>query len=215
MLAESRPTALLALRALTAVLADCRPTALLAPRAYTTVLAEGRPTALLARRAYTTVLADSGPAALLAERALTAVLAESRPTALLALRALTVVLADSNPAALLAERAPLPVGTSAAHLAVRPVLHPVLAWLLRGRGSLPLRPLLRRVLRHPHLDVHIREHPTHVRPPNRWHPPPTPVQVPRRKICVSVERDTSIGGAEFGSPSARVGRPLEEDGGTG
>ena len=46
------------------------------------------------------------------------------------------------------------------------------------RGPLPLRPLARRVLRHPHLDVHIREHPTHVRPPNRWHPPPRLVQVP-------------------------------------
>ena len=38
------------------------------------------------------------------------------------------------------------VGTSTAHLALRPILHPVLAWPLRGRGSLPLHSLLRRIL---------------------------------------------------------------------
>ena len=46
MLADLRPTALLARRAPTAVLADCRPTALLALRALTAVLADFRPTAL-------------------------------------------------------------------------------------------------------------------------------------------------------------------------
>ena len=82
----------------------------------------------------------------LALRALTAVHADSPPAALLALRALTAVHADLRPAALLAPRVPTSVGTSAAHLAFRPILHPVLAWPLRGRGSLPLRPLLRRIL---------------------------------------------------------------------
>ena len=152
-----RGATLLAPRAHTTVLADFRPTALLAPRAHTTVLADSRPTALLARRAYTTVLADSSPTALLAGKAYTTVLADSRPTALLAVIALTTV------------------GTSVAHLALRPGLHPVLAWPLCGRGPLPLRPLARRVLRHPDIDVLIWEHLTHVRPPNRWHPPPRPV----------------------------------------
>ena len=92
------------------------------------------------------MLADLRPAALLAVMALTAVLADLRPAALLAVMALTAVLADSRPAALLAPIAPLPVGTSAAHLAVRPVLHPVLAWPLRVRGSLPLHALLPRIL---------------------------------------------------------------------
>ena len=36
--------------------------------------------------------------------------------------------------------------TSTAHLAFRPTFHPVLAWPLRGRGSLPLRALLRHLL---------------------------------------------------------------------
>ena len=159
------------------MLADLRPTALLAPIAPTTVLAESRPTALLALRAYTTVPADFRPTALLAPRALTTVLAESRPTAVLALSAPTTVLADSRPSAVLAVRALTTVRASAAHLTLRPIYHPVLAWPLCPWGPLPLRPLVRRVLRHPHLDVHIREHPTHVRPPNRWHPPPRPVQV--------------------------------------
>ena len=47
-LADFRPTALLAQRAPTAVLADLRPAALLALRAPTTVLADSRPTAVLA-----------------------------------------------------------------------------------------------------------------------------------------------------------------------
>ena len=98
-------------------------------------------TALLASVAPTTVHADLRPTALLALRALTAVLADCTPTALLALRALTTVLADLRPTALLARTAPLPVRTSAAHLALRPGLHSVLAWPLRVRGPLPLRPL--------------------------------------------------------------------------
>ena len=48
----------LAPMAQTTVLADSRPTALLALRAPTTVLADSRPTALLALRALTTVLTD-------------------------------------------------------------------------------------------------------------------------------------------------------------
>ena len=96
--------------------------------------------------------ADSPPAALLAMSALTAVHADLRPTALLALRALTTV------------------RTSAAHLAFRPILHPVLAWPLRGGGSLPLRPLLRHLLSHllRVLDfVILVEGDSHVRPPER------------------------------------------------
>jgi hypothetical protein len=54
----------------------------------------------------------------------------------------TTVLADSRPTALLALRAPkTTVRTSTAHLARRAPLHPVLAWPLRRRGSLPLRAL--------------------------------------------------------------------------
>ena len=48
MLADLRPAALLAVRAVTAVLADLRPTALLAVMAPTAVLADSRPAALLA-----------------------------------------------------------------------------------------------------------------------------------------------------------------------
>ena len=86
------------------------------------------------------------------------------------------MLADLRPAALLAQTAPLPVGTSAAHLALRAILHPVLAWPLRGRGSLPLRALLRRLLlllfalRYLHLgDAGVQ--PAEVRSPNRRHLP--------------------------------------------
>ena len=51
------------------------------------------------------------------------------------------MLADFTPTALLASRAPTTVRTSAAHLALRAWLHPVLAWHLRRRDSLPLRAL--------------------------------------------------------------------------
>ena len=111
-----------------------------------------RPTALLALRAYTTGCSQIGA-----------------PTALLAVRAPTIVLADLRPTALLALRAPLPVRTSAAHLAFRPRLHPVLARPLRARGSLPLRPLLRHLLSPlpcPRLR-HTRRGHSHVRPPDR------------------------------------------------
>ena len=91
--------------------------------------------------ALTTMLADSRPAALLASEPLTTVLADSCTTALLAHIALTTVLAECRPTALLASRAPTTVWTSDAHLAVRAVLHPVLARPLRRRGSLPLRTL--------------------------------------------------------------------------
>ena len=73
--------------------------------------------------------------------ALTTVLADCRPTALLALSAPTTVLAECRPTALLALRPPTTVRTSATHLAPRAWLHPVLAWPLRPRGSLPLRAL--------------------------------------------------------------------------
>jgi hypothetical protein len=51
------------------------------------------------------------------------------------------MLAYFLPAALLASRPPTTVRTSAAHLALRARLHPVLAWPLCVRGSLPLRAL--------------------------------------------------------------------------
>ena len=51
------------------------------------------------------------------------------------------MLAECRPAALLALLAPTTVWTSAAHLAIRTILNPVLAWPLRPRGSLPLRSL--------------------------------------------------------------------------
>ena len=51
------------------------------------------------------------------------------------------MLADSCTTALLALSAPTTVRTSAAHLAPRAVLNPVLAWPLCLRGSLPLRAL--------------------------------------------------------------------------
>ncbi len=67
--------------------------------------------------------------------------------------------------------------TSAAHLALRAPLHPVLAWPLRGRGSLPLRALLRQQLLLRYLsfrldlgDNIVNLYP-HARPPNRRHPP--------------------------------------------
>ena len=56
---------------------------------------------------------------------------------------MTTVLAYSLPTALLAIIALTTVRTSAAHLALRAVLHPVLAWPLCVRGSLPLHPLVR------------------------------------------------------------------------
>jgi hypothetical protein len=54
---------------------------------------------------------------------------------------MTTVLAYSLATALLAIIAPTTVRTSTAHLAPRAPLHPVLAWPLRPRGSLPLRAL--------------------------------------------------------------------------
>ena len=103
-------------------------------------------------------------------------LADSRPATLLALRANTIVLADSRPATLLAKTAPFAVWTTAAHLASRPRLLPVLAWPLRGRGSLPLHALLRRILlllfalRSLHLGDADAQ-PAEVRSPNRRHLP--------------------------------------------
>ena len=68
-------------------------------------------------------------------------LAYSLPTALLAVIAHTTMLADCRPTTLLAVRALATVWTSTAHLALRALLNPVLAWPLCRRGSLPLRPL--------------------------------------------------------------------------
>ena len=143
-------------------------------RAATTVLTSVAPT---------TVLTDLRPTALLASLALTTVLAHLRPTAPLAHRAPTTVLAYLRPTAILAKTAPLSVRTSAAHLAFRPRLYPVLAWPLRVRGSLPLRPLVRPILIiRLDLSLHViralhlgdaREQPLDVGLPNRRHLPPT------------------------------------------
>ena len=96
--------------------------------------------------------------------------ADLRPAALLALRAPMTVLADSRPTALLALRALTTVRTSAAHLASRPGLHPVLARPLRARGSFTLRALLRHLL-FPALRVLdfaiFVERDSHVRSPER------------------------------------------------
>ena len=120
--------------------------------------------------------------ALLALIAPTTVLADSRPTALLALRALTTVLADSLPTALLALSALTTVRTSTAHLALRAVLHPVLAWPLRVRGFLPLHALLGRLLS-PCIFViditDIRNGYPDFRPPNRRHPHPRGRRAPK------------------------------------
>ena len=70
--------------------------------------------------------------------------------------------------ALLAQ--PATVRTSAAHLAFRPILHPVLAWPLRVRGSLPLRALLHNLLfltlRVLDFTILVEGH-SHARPPDR------------------------------------------------
>ena len=84
------------------------------------------------------------------------------------------------PTALLAVRAPTTVRTSAAHLAVRAVLHPVLARPVVPRGSLPLRALLGRLVS-PILvsigTVDIRNCNPHAWPPHRRHPSLAPREV--------------------------------------
>ena len=113
------------------------------------------------------------------------------------------MLADLRPTALLALRAPLPVRTSAAHLALRPILHPVLAWPLCVRGSLPLHPLVRPipiirldirldVIRALHLGD-AREQLVEVGLPYRRHLPPTglaphEVLTPNLAYLISTEK---------------------------
>ena len=84
-------------------------------------------------------------------------------------------------------RAPTTVGTSAAHLAVRPILHPVLAWPLRARGSFTLRALLRHLL-FPTLRVLdfaiLVEGHSHARPPNHRHPSSRPEECSARQLPV-------------------------------
>ena len=129
------------------------------------------PAALLALRALTAVLADRGPAALLARRALTSRARRLMPRPLHRRRP-----CSQNEPPPHAVSAPLPVGTSAAHLASRPRLHPVLAWPLRGRGSLPLHALLRRILLllFAFRSLHLSDagaQPAEVGSPNRRHLP--------------------------------------------
>ena len=117
--------------------------------------------------------------------ALTAVRADSTPAALLAPGALTTVLAYSLPAALLALSALTTVRTTVAHLALRAVLHPVLAWPLVGRGSPPLHALLRQQLWDLHFPLGIVDvrnvYPDH-RSPNRRHHSRAPDEVPPANI---------------------------------
>ena len=119
------------------------------------------------------------PTALLASIAYTTVLAYCTPTALLASRAPTTMLAYFLPAALLASRPPTTVRTSAAHLALRARLHPVLAWPLCVRGSLPLRALRLQLFSPLLVDigtVDVRNWNPDLRAPNRRHPPTRPVE---------------------------------------
>ena len=143
-------------------------------RAPTTVLAEFRPAALLALRALATVLADLRPTALLNESA------ADRARRFETHRTPCTESADDRARRLMHHRTPCtvcyPVRTSAAHLAVRPILHPVLAWLLRARGlssascpsSSPPLPLSVSSTS-PYSSWLI-----HVRSPNRRHPPRAP-----------------------------------------
>ena len=126
---------------------------------------------------------SSCTSALLALRAYTTVIADSRPTALLAVLALTTVLAYCTPTALLADRALTTVRTSTTHLAPRALLHPVLAWPLCVRGSLPLRALLHPITitgLDPHLSLELSlsrdlgTDPLEVGAPPRRHPVPNP-----------------------------------------
>ena len=107
--------------------------------------------------------------------------------ALLALRAYTTVLTYRSPTALLAPVALTTVRTSTAHLALRAVLHPVLARPLCWRGSLPLHALVH-LLRDFHFDIGIvavRNLPPDVRSPNRRHHSRAPNEVPPANILRS------------------------------
>jgi len=83
------------------------------------------------------------------------------------------VLANSCTTALLALRTLTTVRTSAAHLAARTLLHPVLARPEVLRGSLPLRAALRQLISALLIDIDITDvHEVNpdVRSPNRRHP---------------------------------------------
>ena len=125
------------------------------------------------------------------------------PAALFAVRALTTVLADSLSTALLASRALTTVRTSAAHLAVRAVLHPVLARPTVYRAKLPLRALLGRLVS-PILvsigTVDIRNWNPHAWPPHRRHPSLAPREVREdelfKRVLESSDRSESFRGRE-------------------
>ena len=105
----------------------------------------------------------------------TKLLGQDKTCISLALRAPTTVLADCTPTALLAFMALTTVRTSAAHLAVRAVLHPVLARPVVLRGYLPLRALLGQLLSRcirVLCIADIRNVYPDSRPPNRRHHPP-------------------------------------------
>ena len=102
MLADARPSALLALAPSPIVLADALSPAIPTPVPYPIVLADAPPSALLAPVPLPLVLADARPAALFASAPSPIVLADARPAALLALAPSPLVLADARPAALLA-----------------------------------------------------------------------------------------------------------------
>jgi hypothetical protein len=117
------------------------------------------------------------------------------------------VLADSLPTALLASMALTTVRTSTAHLAVRALLHPVLARPLCGRGSLPLRALRRRLFSPLLVDigtVDIRNWDPHLRTPNRRRHPsfarPTSAVDQKTGSKTKLVHPRSIGGSNTANP---------------
>ena len=146
-------------------------TALLAVRAPTTGSQDLRPTALLALMALTTVLADFRPAALLAPRAPTTVLADLRLHRTHCTERDDCARRSDPPHSLHLERR-RPCG-QALHTLQFTEASPRARMAHLWEGPSASSPCSTRPPS-PHLDVHIQEHPTHVRPPNRWYPPPRP-----------------------------------------
>ena len=112
-------------------------------------------------------------------------------------RAMTFRELTSRDDALLALRAPTAVRTSAAHLALRTLLHPVLARPLVHRGSLPLRAALRQLISALLIDIDItdvHEVVPDVRPPNSSSSPSRARRAPEvnRSLLTSstAQRDT-------------------------
>ena len=92
------------------------------------------------------------------------------------------------------------VRTSAAHLALRALLHPVFAWPLCVRSSLPLHALHRQQLLLRYLDpnfdlvIDLGNRNTNLRPPNRRHHPP------RLRSALCPDTNLSLTSSFRGSP---------------